>query len=76
MLTSVMRLAGNVWNVLNISQQVDILLHGSRNLSFEVNAAIFSEVQAILVVLHVSHRMFMQLPSDPFLSVLVVVIVM
>ena len=40
MLTSVMRLAGNVWNVLNISQQVDILLHGSRNLSFEVNAAI------------------------------------
>ena len=27
MLTSVMRLAGNVWNVLNISQLVDILLH-------------------------------------------------
>ena len=45
MLTSVMHLAGNVWNVLNISQQVDILLHGSRNLNFEVNAAIFSEVQ-------------------------------
>ena len=45
MLTSVMRLAENVWNVLNISQQVDILLHGSRNLSFEANAAIFSEVQ-------------------------------
>ena len=45
MLTSVMRLAGSVWNVLNISQQVDILLHGSRNLSFEANAAIFSEVQ-------------------------------
>ena len=45
MLTSVMRLTGNVWNVLNISQQVDILLHGSRILSFDVNAAIFSEVQ-------------------------------
>ena len=30
----------------------------------------------ILVVLHVSHRMFMQLPRDPFLSVLVVVTVM
>ena len=44
MFTSVMCLAGNVWNVLNISQQVDILLHGSRNLSFEANAAIFSEV--------------------------------
>ena len=48
MLTSVMYLAGNVWNVLNISQQVDILLHGSRNLSFEVNAAIFSEVQCYI----------------------------
>ena len=45
MLTSVMHLAGNVWNVLNISQQVDILLHGLRNLSCEANAAIFSEVQ-------------------------------
>ena len=31
MLTSVMRLAGNVWNVLNISQQVDILLHRWRS---------------------------------------------
>jgi hypothetical protein len=36
MLTSVMRLAGNVWNVLNIS------------ISFEVNAAIFSEVQCYI----------------------------
>jgi hypothetical protein len=48
LLTSVRRLAGNVWNVLNISQQVDILLHGSRNLSFEVNAAIFSEVHCYI----------------------------
>ena len=48
MLTSGMRLAGKVWNVLNISQQVDILLNGSRNLSFEVNAAIFSEVQCYI----------------------------
>jgi hypothetical protein len=72
-----MRLAGNVWNVLNISQQVDILLHGSRNLSFEVNAAIFSEVQCYIgSSARFAYRMFMQLPSDPFLSVLVVVIVM
>jgi hypothetical protein len=47
-LTSVMHLAGNVWNVLNISQQVDILVHRSRNLRFEVNAAIFSEVQCCI----------------------------
>ena len=31
----------------------------------------FLKYNGTLVVLHVSHRMFMQLPSDPFLSVLV-----
>ena len=34
----------------------------------------FLKYNGILVVLHVSHRMFMQLPSDPFLSVLVVLV--
>ena len=42
--------AGNMWSLLNLSEQVDILLHGSTNLNFDSNCAILSEVR-----LYISH---------------------